>query len=979
MRARRTLILGFVVLFGLAYWALRHFSVAYVDLVWFRHLGFSTIFWRVVTARLYTGLVGGLLFGLFVFVNLWALLPALGHARLEAVSAPYTRLLRPAGARRAVGWISAAVGATAGWILAGQWSTVWFFFAAVPFRQVDPIFHRNAAFYVFRLPFYHLLAVTAGVAFWVTGLAVLATYFAAGLFNFVDNRFVVHPRARSHLSLILAGYLALKAIGYRLDAWNLLVSQDHGYTFGPGYADVHAALPVLRVLTVVAALACAAAVAASLGRPRLVFWGVGGLAAVSVLFGTFYPAVVEALVVRPDQLARERPYIINNIQATRSAFDLNHITLTSFPVRQNLTAADLTTFRATFRNIRLWDQSIANPAFQELQGLRSYYTIDNLSVGRYTIDGHYRLVLLGAREINYANLPANTWVNRHLKFTHGYGAVVLPASQVAAQGLPLFWMKNISDVSSVGLKLTQPRIYYGEQTTPYAIVGPSNSEFDYPNGQRDVYNHYSGPGGIPVSNFLQKLTFSIWAGNYNTLLSAAVGPGSKALIYRALDQRLPQLLAAPFLSYDSQPYLAIANGRLYWIVDAYTTSSNYPYSTPSPAGMNYIRNAVKVVVGAYSGRVHFYVADPTDPIIRAEERIFPGVFQPLAAMPPALRRQIRYPIDYFSIQAQMYARYHMTDPTVFYNDEDQWTVAQEVQGSVSSTLGASPQPAPLASGTTSTTLSGTLGGPAAAPPSGYSVGTTPVLPYYVILKFAGMPHAQFVLMQPFTPIGAGRDNMAAWMAAFSDGPNYGKVVAYEFPKRQTVFGPLQVDSQINQDPTVAQLLTLWSQGGSEVYRGNLLVIPIRHAMLYVEPLYQAAQSTNLPALRRVIVDYGGQQIAVGTTLDQALAQIFGPLPWVKTPQQTPPTVAASGGTVTRPSAGAVLSILTNRANTLYAAAQADLRKGDFAAYGQAIQALGPVIAQMKAEISPAISTPSATSTGKASPTPPARTGATSKG
>jgi uncharacterized membrane protein (UPF0182 family) len=935
LRARRTLILWFVLGFAVFYWALRHGSIAYVRLVWYSRLGFATIFWRTVTARLYTGGAAGLFFGLMLYLNLRTVLGTLGAAGTPLAPQPLPPLRT---ARRLAGGIAAVAGALAGWILAGQWPTVWFALHAVPFRQRDPLFHRNAAFYVFRLPFYHLLDGTVVFTLWFNGLLALGIYLATGLLRSVDGRPVLHPRARTHLASVLAALLALKLVAYRLDAWDLLISQDHGYTFGPGYADVHAVLPMLVVLAVFAALAAATAVAAAAGRSALLPWGIGAFAVASLLLGTAYPAVVEALVVRPDQLVRERPYIVDNIQATRAAFALNRISLTNFPVSADLTAADLNTYRATFRNIRLWDQGIANPAFQELQGLRTYYNIDNLSVDRYMIDGHYRLVLIGAREIDYARLPADTWVNRHLKFTHGYGVVVVPASTVGPQGLPLFWMKNIADTSSVGLRVTQPRIYYGEQTTTYAIVGPRNLEFDYPDGAQDVYTHYRGSGGIPVGNFLQKLAFSIWAGNYNALLSPAVGPGSRALIYRALAQRLPQLLGAPFLTYDSQPYLVIAAGRLDWIIDAYTTSADYPYSTPAPDGINYIRDAVKVVVGAYSGRVHFYVADPHDPIIRAEEAIFPGVFQPLAAMPPALRPQIRYPIDYFAIQAGMYARYHMTDPTVFYNDEDQWTDAQEVQGSVQSSLNPQAIPAAPTSASTAATLSATLGG-TATPPPGFSTGTTPVLPYYVILKFPGMARAQFVLMQPFTPIGAGRDNMSAWMAAFSDGSNYGRVVAYEFPKEQTVFGPLQVDSQINQDPTVAQLLTLWSQGGSEVYRGNLLVIPIRHALLYVEPLYQAAASTDLPALRRVIVDYGGQRIAVGDTLDQALQQIFGPLPWVA---GTSPAAGLSQRPLSPGQAPAVARVV-QQATALYARAQGDLRQGDFSGYAQAITALGPLL------------------------------------
>ncbi len=916
MPGRRALVLWFVGLLAVAYLGYRIFALLYVHFEWFRSLHLTTIFWRTLSGRVETGLAGGLLFGLFLYGNLWLAAPSLSTPAADAVRAALgTRPRRPPV--RWLGFGAVAVAVLAGWILSTQWGAVWFAKDAVPFGVRDPIYGRDVADYVFRLPLYELAYQTTGIAFWVSGLSVLGLYFTTGWFNFLDGRFLAHPRARAHLFGLLSGYLALKAVGYRLDLWNLMYT-THGFVPGVSYVDVHVHIPLLHVLIVLAALAAAAAAAAAAGWARLVWWCLGGLVVCSVGVGTIVPAVVEAVVVRPSQLQRERPYIENDILATRAAFALQHIQVEPFPVNQSLTASSLASFQPTFENIRLWDWQIAGPALQQLQGLRTYYTFDPASIDRMTVQGQYSQVLVSAREINYGQLPAATWQNVHMKYTHGYGVVVLPSAQVGAQGMPNFWVRDIRGTSSVGIQITQPRIYYGLQTTPYAIVGPQISEFDYPQGQTDVYNHYAGTGGISLGSAFQRLAFAVWAGNFNVLFAQGIGPGSRALIYRDVPSRVSHLLGEPFLTWDSNPYITIVGGHLYWIIDGYTTSSLYPYSAPDAFGVNYIRNSVKAVIDAYNGTVTFYVADPTDPIIRTEERIFPGVFQPLSSMPAALRAQIRYPQDYFSAQAHMFEMYHMTDPPVFYNQEDRWSVAKE---------------------TVSTLNNGVV--------------NAKVPPYYVILQFPGMAQPQFVLMEPFTPYSTGgpsatttpHDNMVAWMAAFSDGAQYGKAVAYEFPKDLTVFGPLQIESQINQDSTVAEILALWSQGGSQVARGNLLVIPIQHSLLYVEPLYQVAAQTQLPALRRVIVDFGGQQIAIGTTLDQALAQIFGPLPWNQAAGTAPPpsvTPATGGGTAS----SSPLPGLAAQAQGQYAAAQAGLKKGDLVTFAERIAALGATLARM---------------------------------
>jgi len=977
-----------------AYLAFRHSAVADIHYIWLRHLHAAVLFWRPVLSQLSTGLAAGLVFGLATYFNLRTALPALAAPASGRLGPDWP----PSGAsswrlpgrvlRAAPVWVGLAAGAVAGWMLSGQWPTVQYFLHATPFRVTDPLFHRNVAFFVFTLPFLHLLYTTVGVLIWLGGLSAAAVYWAAGWLQTVEGRPALHPQALRHLGILVAAYLLLKAGGYRLDAWNLDYS-TRGIVFGAGWVDSHVALPVLWLLSALAAAAAAGALATAWGSGwRWLLTGVGGLTAASLLLGSLLPAVLESVVVKPSQFSLEEPYIQRNITMTRNAFGLNAISLQPFQVNADLTAADLKSFRATFRNIRLWDGTIAEPAFQQLQGLRSYYLFDPMNVDRYTVNGEYRQVLIAAREIDYNALPSETWVNRHINFTHGLGAVVIPSSQIGPDGVPAFWLQNINDTSSVGLHITQPSIYYGEQTDVYAIVDGRQPSFDYPSGSQDVYSAYKGSGGIPIGGFWNRLAFSLWANSYNPMLTSDITPQTRAMIYRSLSQRLPQMVGAPFLSYGSHPYLVVANGQLYWMVNAYTESANYPYATPyappapsasasspatslafsgqspspSPAaaqapsaaasasGVNYMRNSVKVTVNAYTGAVQFYVVDPTDPMVQTIGKIFPGIFHPLSDMPAALRQHLRYPESLFSVQAQMYATYHMTDPQVFYNHEDQWRVAQQIIGQQ----------------------------------------TTAVQPYYVIMQFPNIPTPQFVLMEPFTPVGSGRDNMVSWLAAFSDGARYGQLTAYEFPKGQTVFGPLQIEAQINQDPTVADILALWSQGGSKVYRGNMLTIPIRDSFLYVEPLYQEATATGLPALRRVIVDYDGQKIAVGDTLDQALLQLFGPLPWaslnagaltgttttgtVAAGSTTAPGTAAAGsttapGTATVPAAPAQTSApsaVLNQADTLFQQAQAALRQGDFATYGQRITQLGQLLQQALGSGTGASATAAGTASGTGS-------------
>lgn len=902
MRRRRTLIWGFLLAMFVLFTLGSRTGRAYVNYWWFQSLGYSAVFWRIVWARLWVGTAGGFFLGGFLFLHLWIARFALRQIHPEFLPLAYMRWLHPRRLTKAFAAVCAVLGLAAGGSLASEWPTVYRFLYRQPFGVTEPLFHRDAGFYVFTLPLYSLLYQTASFAIVLAFLASLALYLATGIFHLAGGRIQIHPRARRHLAGLVAAYLLAKSWGYWLAAWNLVYS-PRGVVFGASYADVHAALPALRILTVAALMAGLAALA-NVFRPNLrtLAASVIGWLALSVLLGTLWPLLTEEFVVKPSEIMRETPYIRYNIAMTRKAFALDRIQEKPFAVRQDLTIQAVNEDRSTMDNIRLWDWRVAANDFQQAQGLRAYYTFDPITVDRYRIGGQYREVLLSAREIAYDLLPERTWVNLHMKYTHGYGAVMAPVSAVGPEGLPVFWLKDFPPASPVGVSLTRPQIYYGLQTNDYAIVDTSQGEFDYPRGAENAYTNYQGRGDIPLGNPWSRLAFALWAGNYNILFSSDITPQSKGLIYRNILERM-QRITGRWLVYDGDPYLVIVRGRLIWLEDAYTVTDRFPYAEPAPGdgplgGYNYVRNAVKIAVDAYTGDVRYYVSDPTDPLIQTYARIFPGLFRPMAEMPEDLTAHIRYPEDFFNVQMAMYAKYHMQDPVVFYNREDLWTPAREIVGTAA---------------------------------QGSQPSYVTVQPYYVIIRLPGEKDPEFLLMQPMTP--RGRDNMVAWVAGRSDVPHYGELIAYTFPKDSLVFGPAQVDSRINQNPDIASSLALWSQQGSQVSRGNLLVIPVRNSILYVEPLYQTSVETRLPELRRVIVAYG-DRVVMAPTLDQALAELFGSAP----PQPSGPGPTAPPPT--KPSADVAEAL------KLYRQAMDALRAGDFATFGARLQELGQLLARL---------------------------------
>ena len=713
--------------------------------------------------------------------------------------------------------------------------------------------------------------------------------------------------------MLLGAIFALAGVGYLFKAWDLLFSSN-GVVAGAGYTDIHANLPGMRFMLIFGLLLGAVLIANGFWRRRWRWplYGVGAWVVALIVVRVIFPAVMQSLIVSPNQQAKEGPYIARNIAATRAAYNLNKITQTMYPLTGDLSTAKLAADPGTVGNIRLWDQSTLLTSYAQLQQLRPYYQFTTVSIDRYDVNGVYRETMLAPRELNIAGLPSQSWVNQHVIYTHGYGAVVSAVNQVASDGSPDFLVQNLPPVSSApDLAITQPRIYYGLLGTTYTLVDTKTAEFDYPGVPADY--HYSGSGGIPINSFLNKLAFSVRFGSIRFFTNTAIESQSRIIIRNNIVTRLHA--AAPFLTLDSDPYMVIANGKLYWIADAYTTTDRYPYSQPN-GSINYIRNSVKVVIDAYNGSMKFYVADPTDPIIRTYEKIFPGMFMPLASMPQVLLAHIRYPQDLFSVQSQMFTTYHVTQPDVLYSKNNQWAIP------------------------TGTSLSAASG---------------EMQPYYVIMRLPGQVRDEFVQILPFVPNG--RPNMIGWLAAQSDAPNYGRAVSFAFPSNATVYGPTQVEAAVNQDPTVSQQLTLWNQQGSHVIFGNLLVMPIADSLLYVEPLYLESSTTPVPQLQRVIVFYrastsagvseigGQQQVAMQPTLAAALTQIFGAAP--PAASSGAPATAPSTTTPTGPVSARVKGLIA-RANSEFQAAQSALKAGDFARYGAQVKALASTLRTLQA-------------------------------
>jgi uncharacterized protein len=899
---RRGTIAALAVLLVLALGALTILPRFLVDWLWFDTLGFGAVFATIWNAKVVVFSAVAALSSL--------LLVASGLLAVRAAGPPVGRLrvvLGNGGARRGaqevleifpervagravVIAVAVLLGLLVGLAYAADWETVLRWRYAVPFGRPDPLFGRDLGFYVFTLPLYRLVRDWAFVITFLSAAIAASTYWVRASFDLQRPPRLTKPAIRQ-LSVLLAAFLVVKAGDYVLQRYGLLFA-DNGVVFGAAYTDVHLRLPLLTILSglaLVGAALCAANVAA-LGL-RLPVAAVG-LLLVGSLIATVVPGVFQRYRVTPDELRLETPYIASNIALTRYGFALDRVSPKVFPAEGTLTPAVLAANEATIQNLRWWDPRPLLDTYRQLQELRLYYDFSDVDVDRYVIDGTYREVMLSARELNQARLApeAQTWINQHFKFTHGVGLVMSPVNSFDDEGLPLFYVEDIPPVSSVQLPIDRPAIYFGQQTSSYVVVGGDTKEFDYAKGQQNVYTTYEGRAGVPLTSLWRRALFAWHFGDVRLLISRNVAGSSRMLLRRRIQERIATV--APFLRLDGDPYLVVDEGRLIWMQDAYTVSDALPYSRPSRwGGINYIRNAVKVALDAYDGMPVFYVADADDPLVQTYQRIFPSLFQPLDAMPASLRRHVRYPEDLFVLQAAMYRSYHMTDPEVFYNKEDLWSFPQE----------------------------------------NYGGETIAMQPYYTIMRLPGETREEFILMLPMVPNQ--RDNMIAWLAARCDGPHYGTVIEFAFPKDKLIFGPAQIEARIDQNTTISQQLSLWNQTGSRVIRGNLLVIPIEDTLLYVEPLYLRAEQRQLPELKRLIAA-AGDRVVMSRRTEALLAALFANEEGVESvvAQGAPASTAASGAAP--PGGGS-----TAEARTHYRRALDALRDGDWQGFGTEMDAL----------------------------------------
>jgi uncharacterized membrane protein (UPF0182 family) len=907
------------------------------DWLWYREIGFERVFLTKVIAQWALGAPTAVLAFIVLYGNArWALRG--GDERIRRGPVSTTRSgadLRQAAHtlfERGIEWLALPATAILAVLVAlgaaGQWRTVLQAAYGTPFGVTDPVFGRDVGYYVFTLP---AIELVTGLVYGLLLLTLVAVVLPVHLFRGEIERsprggISVGPRAQMHLAVLVGLALIVTAVRIHFIRIPGLLFGNHLPLTGANYVDLHTRLPALHVLSVVALVGGVLILWAGI-RGRLVTMAVrvAVVYLAAAVLTALVPAGYQRLVVAPNELARETPQITNHIRATRQAWGLDVVQERELSSDTRLTPELVAANRATIDNVRLWDREPLLQTFGQIQSIRTYYDFLAVDDDRYRIGGQLRQVLLSAREMNTASLPTRGFINEHLTYTHGMGLTLGPSNAVTSEGLPVLFIKDLPPVSTIDVRVTKPQIYYGEMSNDFVLAPSQQREFDYPAGEGDAaaYSTYDGRGGVPVGSFARRLLYAVRFGSLNILLSDDLTDKTRILYYRDVNERAERAL--PFVVFDRDAYLVItADGRLVWMLDGYTTSNRYPYARAVDGGsVNYMRNSVKVTVDAYDGTVRAYLADASDPIIRTLTRVYPGLLQPLDSMPGDLRAHVRYPQDLFQLQTALFATYHMANPETFYHREDQWQI-------------------PNVPGGTNTSESQNRSAPEA-------------FLRHMVMRLPGEREPEFILMRPFTP--RQKDNLAAWMVARNDGANYGKLEVFRFPRQSLVFGPNQIVNRINQDTKVAGQITLWDQRGSEVVRGELLVLPIGGALIYVQPLYLRAQGGRIPELKRVVAAHEGR-VAMAETLDGALSALLAGVGGAVVADSSAEAVAAApsdttavGGAST-PAVAAGGGDLARQAREHYDRARAAQRADDWATYGAEMRRLGEVLRQLEATRTP---------------------------
>ncbi len=830
-RIFRYFLLALIVFLILA--ALNWGRTFYTDWLWFSNLGYEAVLLKRVTTQVWLYLVGMVVFLMLAIPNVfsayrstagipWNLEQQISTSNYETAR----KLLLWAGLGLAV-ILSLFMASSP----AGRWEDFLQYFSGVTFNETDPIFGNDFAFYIFALP------VLEFARAWLLGAVVLILLLVSGFYYLAGSlRGEVFPagkKTKAHLLILGALFFVLFAAGHWLNRYDLLYSRM-GAVHGVGYTDHHIKIPVLIFLTAMALISAVLLLVASrLKGNRLIIGAIGGWLILSLLANAFLPGLYQRLWVEPSELARERPYLAHNIQFTRRAYGLEDLKSQSHPALREVTREIVSENQGTIQNVRLWDEGPLLQSYNQIQFFRLYYDFMAVQTDRYMVEDELRQVMISTRELSAEKLPAEAqrWVNRHLQFTHGYGVAMSPVTEIATGGRPSFFVRDIPPKGQIPLE--RPEIYYGLKSIDFLIVNSDMKEFNYPGPEGPVYTRYEGNGGVELSSFFRRLLFAWRFGDLNILISGEIKPDSRIQFRRTITERFHAV--TPFLMRDREAYTVVADGKLYFIQDAYTVTNRFPYSTPWENQFNYMRNSVKAVIDTYHGTIDYYVFDPEDPLIQTYRRIFPDLFKDADEMPAHLRDHVRYPMDLFSVQSRMLLQYHMRDPVVFYNKEDQWSIP------LHKSFGAAAD----------------------------------MKPYYIVARLPGEEKEEFLLLQPFTPNN--RHNLVGWMAARSDGDHYGEKILFGFPSGRHVDGPNQVEARIDNDAIISEQFTLWGQVGSEVFRGNLLVIPIGDAILYAEPVFLKPEALDFPELRRIILA-DNRQVVMHPSLEASVDALVGELP-----------------------------------------------------------------------------------------------------